>query len=140
MTAITKKIENVTEIPVTVGGQMSTLIIKHVRDPSKATFQIIVRATTKQFNPLNEEENKAVIKRIGDELETVVKKALEDRFKDLQAIEGNDEAQLEIGFRDEMETAHVEYDVKDEDEGNEETIIGDPERAAKRSKGERKRG
>lgn len=136
MTAVTKKVENVTEIPVTVNDQMSTITIKHVRDPSKATFAIVIRATTKQFNPLNDDENRAVIKRIGDEMHTVVKKALEDRFNDLQAMDSRDDSQLEIGFRDQAETAHVEYDVPDE----EEIIIGDPERAAKRPKGARKSG
>lgn len=136
MTAVTKKIENVTEIPVTVANQMSIITIKHVRDPSKGTFQVIVRATTKQFNPLNDDENRAVIKRIGDELYTVVQKALEDRFEDLQRLDDRNDAQLEIGFRDQAETAHVEYDVPDEDE----VIVGDAARAAKRPKGARKSG
>lgn len=134
--SIVKKIENVTELSVTVADSLGVVTIKHVRDPSKATFQIIVRATTKNFNPLNEEENEAVIKRIGDELKVVVKQALKDRFEDLQALDRRNPDQLEIGFLNEVETAHVEYDVPDE----EEVLIGDAKRAANRPKGKRQAG
>ena len=136
--SIVKKIENVTEIAVTVADTMGVVTIKHVRDPSRATFQITVRATTKNFNPLNEAENEGVIKRISDELKKVVEQALKDRFEDLQAIDRRDPDQLEMSFRDQIETAHVEYDVPDEDE--EQLLIGDAKRAATRPKGVRKSG
>lgn len=146
MTAITKKIVNMTEVPVTVDNQLGYIIIQHVRDPSRATFQITVRATTKNFNPLNEAENEAVIKRIGDELKTVVKKALEDRFFDLQALDLGNPEQMELfGKEDgdlgdtsllgEFGTEHVERYHEDE-----ELIIGDKERAGRRPKAQRKSG